>query len=72
MTNSELFHTFKNNRRLLLFLIEENIIIPDKLIIEKKIEDTQHISYFLPILKYFVQRKSIQIQHLMGDSYSLN
>ena len=37
-TNNELFHIFKSNKRLLLFLFEENMMIMDKSIVKKIIK----------------------------------
>ena len=38
-SNSELFHIFKSNKRLLLFLFEENIMIMDEYIVKKIIKN---------------------------------
>ena len=56
-SNSELFHIFKSNKRILLFLLEENIIIVDKYIVKKffsdKNIDRKYPKYFSPEIKPF-------------------
>ena len=45
-TNKEIFKIFKNNKRTLLLLINENILIPDEKIIKKmKSEDMDYLDY---------------------------
>lgn len=57
-SNIELYNLFKNNKRILLFLIENNIIIIDKTIANylfKKcdINGTKYCQFFLPEIKNF-------------------
>ena len=51
-SNQEIFKMFKRNKRILLFLIEENIFKIDKLflteIMKKKYEDENYKEYFFP------------------------
>ena len=62
-TNNELFHIFKSNKRLLLFLFEENMLIIDESIIEKIINDYKYINakypqYFQPEIQTFINKNS--------------
>lgn len=56
-SNFEIFNIFKENKRLLLFLFNENIIIPDKLIFshisKNKFKKRGYIQYFYPEFKIF-------------------
>lgn len=62
-SNTEIFRTFENNKRLLLFLIKENIIVVDKYIAEVMTKDKykklNYPSYFYPELKPFLTDESI-------------
>ena len=46
LSNSEIFYIFNNNKRIILFLIEENLIIPNKQIVKQKEYDISFLSYF--------------------------
>ncbi|KAK8895206.1 hypothetical protein M9Y10_023648 [Tritrichomonas musculus] len=56
-SNFEIFNIFKENKRLLLFLFNEKIIIPDKLIFshisKNKFKKRGYIQYFYPEFKIF-------------------
>ena len=60
-SNSELFHIFKSNKRILLFLIEEKIMIFDefiaKRIIKGKYLDRKYPQYFQPEIQPFLKEK---------------
>ena len=60
-SNSEIFNIFKSNKRILLFLIEQKLIIIDDYIIKKIIEQKYvkkyYPQYFLPEIKPFVNKK---------------
>lgn len=59
-TNSEILSIFKSNKRILLFLIQENIIIVDKYFIQKilrskKYMDQEYLQYFAPEIEPFIK-----------------
>ena len=60
-SNSEIFNIFKSNKRILLFLIESNILILDKYIVNRILtnkyfkNDYQH--YFFPEIRPFIKEK---------------
>ena len=60
-SNSELFHIFKSNKRILLFLIEEKIMTLDefiaKRIIKGKYLDRKYPQYFQPEIQPFLKEK---------------
>ena len=65
-SNSELFNIFKSNKRILLFLIEEQIIIVDEYITKKitttrKYVKAKYPQYFLPEIKPFISEKCYHI-----------
>ena len=60
-SNSELFHIFKSNKRILLFLFEEKIMLMDEHIIKKiiqprnsKYDQNDYLEYFTPEIKPFL------------------
>ena len=57
-TNRQIFHIFRNNKRLLLFLIQENLIVADKSIansISNNKNPNQHYQeYFYPDFKSYL------------------
>ena len=57
-TNMEIFKIFKGNKRILLFLLEEKIIIMEKDIVEKfftnKYRNAEYPKYFSPEIKPFM------------------
>ena len=64
-SNSELFHIFKSNKRLLLFLFEERIMIMDENIVKKIIKNQKYLSakypqYFQPEIQQFINEKWFQ------------
>lgn len=62
-TNQEIFEIFKNSKRILLFLFNEKILIPDKSIFDfisqPEYKKMGYIDYFLPEFSKFVYNKSI-------------
>ena len=58
--NSEIFNIFKKNKRILLLLIEENMLIFDeyvaKAIIKRKYVNNKYPQYFAPELKPFMNK----------------
>ncbi|KAK8854148.1 hypothetical protein M9Y10_016705 [Tritrichomonas musculus] len=62
-TNIEIFHIFKENKRLLLFLFEEKIITPDnimcKIITSKEYENKKYPEYFFPEFERFYDQKTL-------------
>ena len=64
-SNSEIFDFFQNNKRIILFLFEKKIIIPDKSIIDQLLQksnskDRTYRFFFFPEIKNFVDEKSIE------------
>ncbi|KAK8836069.1 hypothetical protein M9Y10_040025 [Tritrichomonas musculus] len=60
--NNELFHIFKSNKRLLLFLLEEKIMIFDEFIIKRIVNNEKYIEskypqYFQPEIQPFINEK---------------
>ena len=60
--NHELFHIFKSNKRLLLFLLEENIMTMDDSIVNKivhnyKFKKRKYPQYFQPEIQPFINEK---------------
>lgn len=63
MTNSEIFNLFQSNKRILLFLIENKIIIIDYYIYLKIYEKDNYLAYFYPeISDYSKNNKSEQLK----------
>ena len=61
-SNTEIFNIFKSNKRILLFLIEEQIIIFDEYIVKKIVKNNKYIDanypqFFQPEIKPFVNEK---------------
>ena len=58
LSNSQIFNIFKSNKRILLFLIEENILTFDKNILKKlicsKYIKAKYLHFFSPEIKQFV------------------
>ena len=62
MSNSEIFNIFKSNKRILLFLIEQQLIIIDEYIVKKITETEKYIEakypqYFQPEILPFINEK---------------
>lgn len=61
-TNFEIFQLFKNNKRILLFLIKEQIMEVDEYVAEKmlsdKFKDAEYMLYFYPELQNYVDVKN--------------
>ena len=61
--NSEIFEFFKNNKRLLLFLIEERIITLDEYIVSRitsnEFLENKYCEYFSPEIKEFITKEFI-------------
>ena len=68
MSNSEIFQIFKSNKRILLFLIEEKIMILDEIIAESflqtKFNKAKYFEYFLPEIKPLLNEKFISKHRL--------
>ena len=69
LSNSEIFHIFHNNKRIILFLIEENIIIPNKQIVKQKEYDISFLSYFCTNFnklynKYILQAIDLEVKKI--------
>lgn len=66
-SNSEIFNIFINNKRIILFFIEEGIIIVDDYIAKKmttgKYIERKYPEYFSPELKPFLRKKWFQRKH---------
>ena len=61
-SNSEIFNIFKNNKRILLFLIEQQLIIIDEYIVKRITETDKYIEskypqYFQPEILPFINEK---------------
>lgn len=63
-TSFRIFNIFKSNKRILLFLIKEEVIIVDKSIVyilfNRKYNDRNYIYYFYPEIKSFLDEKEIK------------
>lgn len=63
-SNSEIFGFFKDNKRILLFLIQEKMIIIDEFIVSviarTEYTNLNYIEYFAPEIKMFITDKFIQ------------
>ena len=63
-SNSEIFQIFKSNKRILLFLFEEKILIPDQSIADSlttsNFKQKKYIYYFYPELKSFYNDKILK------------
>ena len=61
LSNSELFHIFKSNKKILLFLQQEGILTFDEQIVKKIINDkyleANYPKYFSPEIRPFVNKK---------------
>ncbi|KAK8889890.1 hypothetical protein M9Y10_034644 [Tritrichomonas musculus] len=71
-TNCELFHIFKRNKRILNFLFEEQIIIPDqiiyKLLITEKYRNKNYHLYFYPEFEsFYKENDKIMKPELLND-----
>ena len=53
-TNEEIYHFFKRNKRILLFLIENKILILDASIGDRMADQSDYLNYFMPQLKPIV------------------
>lgn len=76
-SNITIFNIFKSNKRLLLFLIQEHIIIIDKIIASKILEysnDTNMYSaFFYPEIKPFIKKEDIEkIKKTLPSNYNQN
>lgn len=63
LTNSELFDLFKNNKRILLYLIQEQILIIDLPIVNEiteQFEYTGYPQYFAPEIKQYITNEFIE------------
>ena len=63
-SNFDLFHFFRKNKRILLFLFEEKILIPDRTIYRyilnnDKCKRRNYLQYFYPEFKTFFSQKTI-------------
>ena len=61
-SNSELFYIFKSNKRLILFLLEENLMVMDEYIVKKIITNWKYLKlkypqYFQPEIQPFINEK---------------
>lgn len=79
--NFEIFHIFKNNKRILLFLFEEEILIPDKsifnIITKGKYKERKYPEYFFNEFKNFYDEdflKNIKLNHpeIEADDFESN
>ena len=63
-SNSEIFEIFKDNKRILLFLIEEKLITIDKyifsLITSYEFQSKNYAEYFFPEIKPFLTKENIE------------
>ena len=63
-SNTEIFNIFKSNKRLLLFLIEEKIMMMDEYIILRimnyPFDKKKYVEYFAPEIKPFFKKNSFQ------------
>ena len=59
-TNFEIFHIFKSNKRLLLFLLEEKILNFDENIVALMKKDENNLIYFYPEIKNFLSTEKQQ------------
>ena len=69
LSNSEIFYIFNNNKRIILFLIEENLIIPNKQIVKQKEYDISFLSYFCTNFnelynKYILQAIDLEVKKI--------
>lgn len=76
-TNYEIFQIFKRNKRILLFLIESKIIIPDEKISQKmiisKYQNKFYPEYFFPEFKAFFDDQLIKtIQKKYSEIFDLD
>ena len=71
-TNSEIFEIFKGNKRILLFLIEEKMMIIDEYIFSRitgnLYDDNKYCEYFLPEIKPFLTTEMIKKYKNMNRS----
>lgn len=75
ISNTQIFEIFKTNKRLLLFLLQENLLVIDDHI-AKKIESfrsDKYPQYFLPELKPFINRETYdKYSKEIGDNFEEN
>lgn len=64
-SKSEIFRIFKNNKRILLFLIKENILIFDEFIIKKIIKD-------IYAKRCYPQYFSLEMKPFLNEEWLLN
>ena len=63
-SNTEIFNIFKSSKRILLFLIEEKVLIFDEYVVKsiinsKKINESNYLQFFQPEIKPFIDEKWI-------------
>ncbi|KAK8838319.1 hypothetical protein M9Y10_035742 [Tritrichomonas musculus] len=56
-SSSEVLKIFQKNKRIILFFIEEEIIMMNEQIAEKMISNENYIKYFYPELKHFMNKE---------------
>ena len=61
-SNNEVFYIFKENKRILLFLIEEKILIVDKNVVKQilKMNKGNYPQYFISEIKAFIDKKCLE------------
>lgn len=68
ITNYSLFNTFKNNKRLLLFFIEEKILIMDDLIYKKIMNQIDLLDYFLPETISYLTKQEKEVEKEFAEN----
>ena len=63
-SNSEIFYIFKDNKRILLFLLEEKMMITDEsifyIITRSEYASMNYVEYFQPEIKPFITEENIE------------
>ena len=70
-SNSQIFNIFKKNKRILLYLFEENILIPDlqifnNIIVSEEYKKQNYLQYFYNEFKFFINRKQSNQESLVS------
>ena len=68
LTNSEIFNLFQSNKRILLFLFENKIIIFDHYIYLKIYEEDEYLSYFYPEISDYNKNNKSEGLKLSSDT----
>ena len=74
-TDKELFHIFQSNKRILLFLIKQKMLVLDQSIVDImliKYEKFNYIKFFLPDIKKFLNNEQIKLNEIDETNFEEN